>query len=160
MNPWRRGSLLVNPYYRNAFRVARVPREAVRHLTMVQLISQTKQLIAADPGAHSIAGKPVTESDVNEASQILLDAPQRIVEELLVHSSETAPLEGLRARLREVAAVMTGEASTPLVPDWHTLLLPIAADVVEKFLRAEPCPDPCFGALELKLIPPFGEPEE
>jgi len=153
---WLRGSLAANPYHRTAFRVARVPREIVRHRTVVQLIGQTRQLIQSNPGAHSIGGEPVRASDVNTAEQVLLDPAQRVIEELLEHATEKPPIERLRRLLREVVAAMAvpdGDASpAQAIP----ALAELKASCVTAFLQNVPRPDPSFGGLELATPPAFG----
>jgi hypothetical protein len=156
MSIWLRGSLLVNPYYRTAFRVARVPREVTRHRTVVQLIGQTRQLVNADPSAHSIGGDPVRASEINAAEQVLLDPVRRILEELLEHAAEKPPLERARQLLREAAGAMeapAGPAAGPL--NWKALGL-LGPALIDELLRTVPGPGPSFGALELDTPPPFG----
>jgi hypothetical protein len=157
MSIWLRGSLLVNPYYRTAFRVARVPREIVRHRTVVQLIGQTRQL---PEGGHSIAGEPVRPSEVNAAEQVLLDPVLRVLEELIEHATEKPPVERLRKLQREATAAM---APPPEAldgkPDW-TVLKSLGQVCIEEFLRTAPRSDASFGALELETPPPFGPRQE
>lgn len=159
MSLWRRGPLDRNPYVRNAFRVARAPREVTRHRILVQLIDETKR-VARDPEAHRIAGQPVTETEINAAEQILLDARQRIGEELLAHAAERPPLDEVRKRAREAAKLLAGgEPGKLVLKDLRGLESTFTA-LVREFLAAGPGPDPSFGALELNLPPPFGGPEE
>lgn len=156
-NLWLRGSL-VNPYYRTAFRVARVPREVVRHRTLVQLVSQTRQLVETDPKAHSIGGLPVTSSEVNTAQQTLMDPQARILEELLEHATEKLPLEAIRKLAQEVAQAMDAEGALSN-PDIKPLEL-LAPTLIREFLTAVPGTGPSFGAVELETPPPFGQEEE
>lgn len=160
VNIWRRGSLLENPYVRNAFRVARVPREVVRHRTIVQLIGQTERIVNTDPTAHTIRGKPVSNAQINVAAQILLDPKQRILEEMLVHATETPPLERIRRLAADAAAAMAANDTGRLPVTNLEGLEPWAREMVRQFLDNIPGPDPSFGALELDLVPPFGRPGE
>ncbi len=156
MNIWRRGSLSRNPYRRTAFRVARVPREVVRHRTIVELIGRTKRIVNTKPQEHTIDGKSVTLTEVNMAEQILLDPKQRILEELLEHSLEKPPLARVRKLAQEAALAMEIETVEQL-PVTNLIALQVwASDLVQKFLGDAPDPDPSFGALELDIIPPFG----
>jgi GTP1/Obg family GTP-binding protein len=159
MSLWRRGPLDKNPYLRNAFRVARVPREVTRHRVLVQLIDETKR-VARDPEAHRIAGQPVTETEINAAEQVLLDARQRIAEELLAHAAERPPLEELRKLARQATQSLTGEERGKLVVKDLRRLEGWITALARRFLAALPGPDPSFGAWELNLPPPFGKPEE
>src|SRR6266542_4006140 len=113
MNVWHRGSLTENPYYRTAFRVGRVPRDVVRHRTVVQLLGQTRRIVAADPQAHTVRGEPVTDAMLNAAEQVLLDAKQRIVEELLEHAAEEPPLDRVRQLARQAAAALAADDDGP-----------------------------------------------
>ncbi len=160
MNVWRRGSLTENPYYRTAFRVGRVPRDVVRHRTVVQLLGQTRRIVAADPQAHTVHSEPVTDAMLNAAEQVLLDPKQRIVEELLEHAPEEPPLERVRQLAQQAAALLAADDDGPPVPGNLEVLRPWAGALVEQFLEAVPGPDPSFGALELDLVPPFGRPGE
>jgi len=121
MPVWRKGSLFENPYYRNAFRIARLPREITRHSTVVKIIQQTGQIIQSDPRAHVVAGKPVTASELNTAQQTLHDVQSRMEEELLAHAMETLPLAGLRKLGTEAAGVMESWGRPPEIADFSFL---------------------------------------
>src|SRR5438552_697743 len=110
MNLWLCGSVLTNPYYRTPFRVARVPREVVRHRTVVELIGRTRQLVNSGASAYTINGQAVRNTEINGAEQILLDPIQRVLAELLEHATEKPPLETVRKLAREVARTMEPEA--------------------------------------------------
>jgi hypothetical protein len=160
MNLWRRGSLTSNPYYRTAFRVARVPKAVVSRRTMVQLIRQTQQVIARDPQAHTIGGRPVTEAELTAAQQVLLSPPRRVLEELLEHSEERLPLERVRQLAAEAAQAMAAAAGDePLRVANLKALRPWARRWLNQFVENAAGADPAFGALELTPVPPFGRPE-
>ena len=156
MNLWLRGSVLTNPYYRTAFRVARVPREVVRHRTVVELIGRTRQLVNSGATAHTINGQAVRNTEINGAEQILLDPIQRVLAELLEHATEKPPLDRVRKLARAVARAMEPAKEQPVSsPNWKALEL-MAPDLIREFLNAVPSPDPSFGAMELETPPPFG----
>jgi len=157
-NPWRQGSLLKNPYYRTAFRMARVPREIVRYRTLVQMITQTKNVVGRDPLAHTIKSEPVSETDVNAAEQILLNPAARMAEELLHHATETTPFDPLRACLRTAAALLQPDNQAPAWVNYRWLEL-WAGGIIEDGLAQLPVPPVSLGARELALIPPFGNRE-
>lgn len=159
MNLWCRGSLGKNPYVRNAFRVARVPRETVQRATIVRLIGQTKRTVNTDPRAHAIAGEPVTPAEVNLAEQLLLDPAQRIAEELLVHAAERPPLEHVRRLSGEAADALRGAETGPLAVTNFSSLLGWAHDLARQEVDQDR-DGMLFGALELTLVPPFGLQEE
>lgn len=159
-NIWRRGSLTKNPYKRTAFRVARVPRDVVRHRTIVQLIGQTKRIVSADTQAHTIGGEPVSEAELNAAEQILLDPRQRIVEELLEHATERPRLERVHRLAREAVAAMAAEDTGRLPVTNLRGLQSWAQALVQEYMDGVLGADPSFGALELDLVPPFGRSEE
>jgi hypothetical protein len=155
MNPWLRGSTLTNPYYRNAFRVARVPREIVRHRTIVQLVGQTRQLVNANSSSHVIGSQPVSNSEINTAEQILLDPVHRVLEELIEHAAERLPLERIRKLAKDASALMEPGPEPPSPVNWKVLDL-MGPAIIDAFLAAEPGPGPSFGALELEIPPPYG----
>lgn len=158
MSIWNRGPITVNPYLRTAFRVTRVPREVVRHRTIAQLVSQTRQVVAADPRAHAIKGQPVAMTEINAAEEVLSDPGQRILEELLHHSEERLPVARMRKLLREVTREMTPQPESELPISNLSGLRPWARKLLCDFLSQAPGPDPSFGALETDLVPPFGRP--
>ena len=142
MNVWRRSSLSKNPYRRTAFRVARVPREVVRHRTIVELIGRTKRIVHTMPQEHTIDGKPVTLMEVNAAEQILLDPKQRILEELLEHTVEKPPLKQIQKLAEQAAHAMATEDTGQFSITNTTVLQAWASDLIEKFLEDAPGPDP------------------
>lgn len=160
MSIWRRGSLEENPYVRTAFRVARVPREVVRHRSVAELVAQTRRLVSADPKGHLIRGEPVTEAELNAAEQVLLDPARRVQEELLHHAEERLPLKRLRDLARELDAALADPDEGPLPVRSYEALRPWSASLVADWLATLPRPDPSLGALELELLPPFGPLEE
>jgi hypothetical protein len=158
MSVWRRGPVTTNPYHRTAFAVARVPREVVRHKTVVALLGQARQVVRADPQAHVLPGGPVSEPEINAAERVLLDAPRRLAEELLVHAAEAPPLEAVRRLLAEVTEALAGDDEP--APGGREGLRCLLGPLVVEFLAAAPPSEPSFGALETESIPPFGGPEE
>jgi hypothetical protein len=155
-SPWKKTSLTRNPYYRTAFRVARVPREIKRHHTVSMLISQTKQVVKTDPRAHSIQGQPVTEAELTEAEKILMDARARILEELIEHPAERLPLDHLKSLEAELRASIQPErelADLEVRMDFLKHWLP---ELIEQALAEQGSPDGLLGALELELVEPFG----
>jgi hypothetical protein len=86
----------------------------------------------------------------------LLDAENRIVEELLEHATESLSLVHVRRLLADVVEAMSVASSASLsftdsrqLDEWISFL-------VNQFLNEAPRVEPSFGALELELIPPFG----
>jgi hypothetical protein len=157
MNPWRRAPIDKNPYVRNAFRVARVPREVVSRRALVTLIGRTQRIVQ-EPGAHTIRGEAVTVADINAAEKILLDAKQRIIEELLVHATEGGPGLALRDFEKEIDAELQTAGADAAAACLHAVRAR-ASDLAQNFAATNPS-SPSFGALELDVPPPFGWPEE
>lgn len=154
-SPWKRYRVTRNPYYRTAFRVARLPREITRHRTVSTMISQTRQVIKTDPQAHTIQGQPVQEFELTEAEKILMDARTRILEELIEHPAERLPLNHLKSLEAEIMASIQPVhelAEMPVRLDFLKQWLP---ELIEQILKEAGSPDPLFGALELELAPPF-----
>ena len=157
MNVWRRGPITENVYLRTAFRVCRVPREVTRRRTLVQMLNQTRNVIRADPTAHTVASQPVTQEQLNLAEKILLDPDQRIQEELLHHATRELPQERLRKLAERCARAMAertpdDEKAPSLrgIESWLSELIGQSCQTL----------DPSFGALELTLDPPFGPLED
>ncbi len=105
-SPWHRGPLTRNPYYHTAFHVLRMSPAVTRRHAVRQHVLQARNLAAAMPEAHQIRGCPVSESEINEAGEVLSDGRRRLWEELLAHRPEdylTPRLRRLRERLRSCA---------------------------------------------------------
>jgi hypothetical protein len=160
MNIWRRGTLEQNPYTRNKFRVARVPREVVRHATIVTIIGQTRQIVNHDPAAHAIRGTPVTTAEILVAEQVLLDPRQRILEELLHHATERLPLERVGELRDEAAGLLSAGDPGPSPVTRPAALRVLAAEMARLCCQSDPSPPASLGSLELEVPPPFGREEE
>ncbi|MGB3975441.1 MAG: hypothetical protein WBM02_10395 [bacterium] len=160
MDIWNRGPLTENPYYRTAFRVARVPPEETRHRVMVSLINQTRKVVRENPCGHMIGMDPVTEPEINAAEKILVDPKQRILEEMLVHKTERLRLDQLKKLLKDIDEIVSNECRQPSRLSNVDGLQFILNDLIKLYLSVSPVPDPSFGALEMDLIPPFGIDEE
>jgi hypothetical protein len=157
---WRRGPLSNNPYLRTAFRVARVTRETTRRRTIASMIAQTRNLLKRDPTAHAIAGRPVTQEELNSAEKTLLNAEQRIAEELLHHQTEQYPVDRLRKCLERCTEAMGGQqAAAPSAPNLRGLE-PWILQLLERFHKSVESGDGSFGALELTIPSPFGHFDE
>lgn len=157
-NPWRPRPVTQNPYYRTAFRVARVRRDMVDRVTIAQRIGQTRNLVQ-DPQAHTICGISVKPSEIHAAEKVLLSPDSRVLEELLEHAPEEPPLEEVREladQVRRSAPV----SDDPLVVTNLDGLLPWVKQLALKQVEESPPLDPWLGAAELSLTPPFGQIEE
>ncbi len=157
MNIWRRGSLSKNPYYRTAFCVARVSCETTRHRTIVQLIGQTRRIVNTNLQAHMIKAEPVSDAEINTAEQILLDPKQRIVEELLQHTTEKPPLARIHRLVKKVTESMTSENIEQLPVTNFGGLQTWARSLVHQFINGKSDTKSSFGAFELNVAPPFGD---
>lgn len=156
MNIWRRGPLIKNPYTRTAFRVARVPRDTVRHRTIVQLIGRTRRIVSTDAQMHLVCGQPVNEAELNTAADVLLKPRERIVEELLEHAAERRHFEQAQKLARRAAEAIATPGAGGGQADQAGRLRAWAESLVKRFLDGAQRPDPSFGASETNLIPPFG----
>lgn len=157
MKIWRHGNITNNPYQRTAFRVTRVPREVTRRRTIAHLIMQTKRMVKADPRSHIVEGKPVTLAEINKAEAVVLDVRKRILEEMMAHGREIPPLQRLEELTRKALDMIQYERkaeSKDLVN--HKALRVVLQDLIQLYLNDVQAPEPCFGALELTLFPPFG----
>lgn len=163
-NIWRRAGRPVdeNPYPRNAFQVARLPKRITTRKQVVQVITSTRRIIQTDPGRHLIEDSPVTEADLNTAEAILLDPTRRILEELLEHTEEQPPLAHLQTLMQEVERSLEPQGPLEIDPAYLTrpklqeILIGWANQLLSQALEKEVQPDPSFGALETSLVPPFG----
>ena len=156
MSIWRRGPLDKNPYYRTAFRVARVPRDTLDRAMIVELVSQTRQLAEFSPEAVAIQGQPVSENELNQAEITLLDPKRRILEELLEH-----PVKLLGSDLH---APLNQDAKRLMAVEEASHLAPTNSQVFVSWILEECFPAGCsssstgcsFGGAELNLPPPWG----
>ena len=157
MSLWRRGSLTTNPYLRTAFRVIKAPREATRTVTLAQLAGQAKHIAASNPQARSILGEPVTLEEINKAESIILDPQRRILEELLVHTTERIPMKRMRQLAQAAAKAMAVDGDSMPPPSNMAGLVSWMDDLVREYqAKLEPS-SPLLGAAEMTLVPPFGK---
>jgi hypothetical protein len=159
MNIWLKGSVRTNPYYRTAFRIAKVDREVVRHKTLVQLIGQTRRVIRTVHDYHRISGVAVTDAELNAAEKILLDPKQRLAEELLHHAAHPPMDRQLREMAEKVVAVLTKIAEQSPEPVDVSWLNELIAYYRERFVNEQRPIEQTTGLLELEIVPPLG-PEE
>ena len=155
VNPWRRGPITVNPYWRTAFRIARATRAIVQQRTLVQRITETRNIIRTDPTAHTVNGEPVTHEQLNAAEKTLLTPEERILEELLHHRAEQPPVEHVRKLLAQWSESSDDQPSSADAVYSRKPLELIMNHLVSRFLNTADAPDPSFGAMELMLQPPF-----
>ncbi len=160
VNPWRRGPVTVNPYRQNAFRIARVTREMVQQRTLVQRVTETRNIIRTDAMAHTVGGEPVTHEQLNTAERTLLTPEERILEELLQHRAERPPVSHIRKLLTQLTESSDDQASSSDGVRNHRLFELLMNHLVLRFLDTVESPDPSFGAMELSIDPPFGPPAE
>jgi len=158
---WRQGSITDNPYQRTAFRVTRLPREATRRRTIAHLVAQTKRMVEADPRSHIVDGKPVTLAEINQAEAVVLDVRERIVEEMVAHGREIPPIHRLEELARKTLDMIRSEGSAGAKGLVNRKALGVVfQELIQLYLNDVQAPESCFGALELKLHPPFGPFEE
>ena len=159
MNIWMRGPVTQNPYVRTAFRVAMLPREVVRRPSLVKRIAASRNLVAAAPGTNSIRGVPVTLEEMSAAETTLLKPEDRILEELLVHETESRDLRKVRALLAEVREAMSvpDDAPVSVRPD---ALRPFVRELEKQAFDQLPAVESGLGSLETGITPPFGETKE
>lgn len=136
MNLWTRGTVTQNPYSRHAFKVARVSREVLKRRIMIQMIGQTRRLVASDPLSHAINGRPVTAEELNQCESVLLDPARRILEELLTHAAGP-PAPPRVAELAEACRALAAAPDGEIPPGCASI-----------------------GACELAIAPPFGDPSK
>jgi hypothetical protein len=139
MQLWPRDSLRRNPYRETAFRLARVPSEVTDRTVIAEIISQTRQLIQADPNAHQVLGEPVTTSAINGAERILMDPVARSLEELREPVDVASSSDSLMELQREAEILLKTES----------------AGQPTKSLS-----DGALGTPELELAAPWGPPGE
>jgi hypothetical protein len=159
MNVWRRKLISQNPYLRNAFRVAMMPREATERVRIAEYLGEARDIVSADAQAHRIGGTAVTPEEINQAEAVLMAPEERILEELLVHSTEALSLDRLRQLDGRAAEAMTPRSeavSVGIRPEALTVLL---HDLVSMSTEQLPKSEPWLGALETGLTAPFGPQE-
>ena len=133
-----------------------VPREVVRRASLVKRISATRKMVSSFPGLNSIQGVPVTLEELSAAESTLLGPESRILEELLVHETETRDLRGVRSLMAEAREMMPapGSSGVPVRPE---ALKSWLLDLLKQCLDEQEGGDPEFGSLETGITPPFGE---
>ena len=157
-NIWLKGSVKTNPYHETTFQALGITRETISRVEIGQKVEERRQAVRLMPGFFQLGERPLTNTDITQAAQILADPTRRILEELLTHKPEVLPvdeLERLQPRLPQ--------------PDWPEELPPprhlqflirviqeMALDYLTKLPPVNVPPYP----VNLDTIPPFVPKEE
>jgi hypothetical protein len=157
MQLWRRGSLRRNPYYETAFRLARVPSEVTDPALVAEIISQTRQLMEADPAAHKVLGETVGASAVNQAELILLDPVKRSLEEIIEPAEPSGDPDTMSGLQREAAALLEPKPG-PVRLTNPALFARWFGQVWAEARLGESVSDGALGVSELEIIAPWGPP--
>ena len=157
MNVWMKKNIMENPYYRNAFRVTKVPRGLAKHKTVVKQIGRTKKLIDADPKAHVINGEEVTHAEVNAAEEVIMDPEKRMYEELLEHASEKLNMKELKKIIGEIDLLLEAD-DLDQQPITNPVFLNMWAQqlIIDYINNSRDESSVSCGDLETRMIPPFG----
>jgi len=149
-NIWIKGPLTVNPYYETAFKILGISPDMTSPVQISQKIEERRQAVRNKPGFYKLGKRDLTLSDINSASQTLLNPTERILEEILEHKPEQLEIEEikrLKSRLPE--------------PDWHIssprhlkCLLKIVQEFVMQYHKDLPSPEIILFPFELKPIAP------
>jgi hypothetical protein len=157
MQLWRRKSMRRNPYYETAFRLARVPGDMTDPALVVETISQTRELMEADPAAHKVMGDAVKASDVNQAELILLDPVKRSLEELIEPAILSDNPDAVSELQREAAALLEPEAGMARLTN-PALFARWFGQVWAEARLAESVSEGGLGVSELEIAAPWGPP--
>lgn len=157
MQLWHRSSVRRNPYYETAFRLARVPSDVTDPTLVAEIISQTRQLMEADPAAHHVLGKPVRASEVNQAELILLDSVKRALEELIEPADRPQDPDTLSELQREAAELLEPEPGAVRLTN-PALFASWFGQVWAEARLSESVSDGALGVSELEIIAPWGPP--
>jgi hypothetical protein len=119
-------------------------------------------MVRSDANSHRVAGRCVTEADINAAEQQLFDpsGQGRIAADLVEHAPERPPSAELRQLEDEAKAALRDPVEGPLSANCLPFLAASARIVVAKAIsQSRPEPTPWLGALECTVHPPFGKSE-
>jgi len=156
MKIWNIESITINPYHKTAFKIARVSREIENHRAMVQLIGQTKRIIKHDPKSHQVNNQPVNESQINKAESILLNPKKRIIEELLFHATESQPINHVTKSYSDIKKLLNINKDSNFLLQNTQFLKSFGKYFATRFVEEKQLPHLSFGALEMRIVPPFG----
>ena len=157
-NIWKKGPLTTNPYYETAFQAVGITREVTRQAEIRQRVEERRQAVRNVPGFFTMGDRPLAETDLTNAGQILADPTRRILEELLEHHPEHFPveeLERIRGKLK-----MPDWPEQPPSPRHLKFLLRVVQEMVLDYLQNLPPVEVPPFPVDVTLIPPFGLPEE
>lgn len=157
MQLWHRSSLRRNPYYHTAFRLTRVPSDVTDPNLVAEIISQTRQLMEADPTAHSVQGETVSASAVNQAELVLLDSVRRSMEELIEPAAPPDDPNALSEMQREVLALLESAPGEVRLTN-PAIFARWFGQVWAKARLGESVSDGALGVSELEIIAPWGSP--
>lgn len=156
MDIWKKGNITTNPYRETAFQTLGISTEVMSRAEIGRKLEERRQAVQNVPGHFRLGTRPLTQTDITNAREILYDPTRRILEELLEHRPEKPRLEDIE-QFREHLDKQTGAEGFPLEPGLFSQvprIIDIAMELLENLPPVEvPPPAP-----EVTLIPPFGSP--
>lgn len=158
VNIWKKGTITTNPYRETAFQALGITRDVVSRAEIGRKVEERRQAIKNVPGHFSINSRPLTQTDITNAREILFNPTRRILEELLEHKPEHPQVEEIE-RLRERLPKPGWSEEIPM-PQRLAFLVPVILDFVKELLENLPPVEVPPFPIDLQLIPPFGFPRE
>ncbi len=154
INIWKKSSLTTNPYRETAFQALGITRDVVSRAEIGRQIEERRQAIKNVPGYFLLNSRPLTQTDITNAREILFNPTRRILEELLEHKPEHPQVEEIE-RLRERLPKPDWPQEIPM-PVRLAFLVPVILDFARQYLEnLPPLEVPPF-PIDLTFIPPFG----
>jgi hypothetical protein len=137
--------------------LARVPGDVTDPTLVAEIISQTRELMEADPSAHKVMGETVRASDVNQAELILLDPVKRSLEELIEPAAPSDNLDAISELQREASAMLEPEPGEIRLTN-PALFARWFGQVWAEARLDESISDGALGVSELEIVAPWGPP--
>lgn len=156
MDLWKKGTITTNPYRETAFQALGISTAVVSRAEIGRKLEERRQAARNVPGHFCLGDRPLTQTDITTAREILFDPTRRILEELLEHRPEKPRVEDIE-QFREHLDKQTRTEGFPMEPGLFSLaprIIDMAVELMENLPPAE-VPPP---ALDVTLIPPFGHP--
>ncbi len=154
MDTWKKGTVTTNPYKETAFKALGISTGVVSRAEIGRRIEERRQAVRSVPGHFRLGSRPLTQTDITNAGEILFNPTRRILEELLEHRPEKPRVRDIQ-RFREYLDKQNWSEEFPPPPGLLSLapfIIGIALQLLESLAPVDVPPPP----VEVELIPPYG----
>jgi hypothetical protein len=156
MDIWKKGTITTNPYRETAFQALGISTGVVSRAELGRKLEERRQAVRNVPGHFRLGSRPLTQTDITNAREILFDPTRRILEELLEHRPEKPQVEDIE-QFREHLDKQNWPEEFPMEQGLF-FLAPLIIDIAVELMESLTPVDVPPPSLDVTLIQPFGRP--